>query len=178
VRYNFLLLALICITCVGAGAFDYSTQYFQLSPVMDVSATDIRQPVPNFTFYDVQEKKPHQIMDFKNKTVIIGFWSSWCRPCRREFRVLSDMAQTHPDKMVLVMMSEDNDEDHAMDLSRSFPRLHNVYVTWDQRRVMQNFFQVFRYPGSIIIAPGGVAQRKIIGGISHDDEREIAAALH
>lgn len=117
-------------------------------------------------------------MDFKKKTVIIGFWASWCRSCRHEFRILSDMAKAHPDKMVLVMVSEDNDEDRALDLSRSFPHLHNIYVTWDRRRAVQNFFQAFRYPETIIIAPGGQAQRKIMGGISHDDEQVIAAALH
>jgi len=176
-RYKILLLVLIFVACVGAALFDYTHRYSDAKDPDEVTLAG--QTVPNFTFKNSEDGKVYHITDFKNKTVLVNFWASWCPPCRRESHKLTAIAKKHPHDLVLVMLSEDDTEGKALDFARSLPITANVYIAWDGRiHTAQNIFQTYRYPETIIIQPGGKIQRKIIGEISDQDVAEIHAALH
>ena len=40
-------------------------------------------PAPDFTLQDT-EGRSHRLSDYRGKTVIINFWTTWCPPCREE----------------------------------------------------------------------------------------------
>ena len=42
------------------------------------------KPLPAFTFYNTKTGKEETLENYKNKTVILNIWATWCPPCRRE----------------------------------------------------------------------------------------------
>ncbi len=174
-RYKIAIIALVFVLCAGAALFDYTQPY---SRIKDPDQNMAVRQVPDFTFEDSNDKKIHHISDFKNKTVLVNFWASWCPPCRREFAKLRAIARRHPNTLALVLLSEDDSAEKAFDYAHSLPEAQNIYVAWDGRqRAAQNIFQTFRYPETIVISPGGQVQHKIIGEISLDEIREINSTV-
>jgi thiol-disulfide isomerase/thioredoxin len=156
---------------------DYTRPY---SKTEDPDATnEMGQSAPNFAFKSSEDNKTYQLSDFKNKIVMINFWASWCPPCRHESHTLVNLARRNPKDMVLILLSEDDTPEKAVDFAHSLPAANNIYVAWDGReRTAQNIFQTFRYPETIVVAPGGRIRHKIIGEISLEELKEIDDEVH
>lgn len=63
--------------------------FLLLSSVI-VRADDV---LPAFSFPDIDEKM-HSISEWKDKTLVINFWATWCQPCLKEIPAFVQL-QTH-----------------------------------------------------------------------------------
>ena len=47
------------------------------------------------------------LSDFKGKTVLLNFWTTWCTACLGEFSVLNELQRKHADELVILGISLD-----------------------------------------------------------------------
>ena len=60
---------------------------------------------------------PFDIARDRGKVVIVDFWATWCTPCVAEMPMLDEFARAHAGKVVLIGVSEDQQD--AMDNVRA-----------------------------------------------------------
>lgn len=58
-------------------------------------------PAPDFTVQD-KDGKPVKLSDFRGKTVVLDFWSTWCGPCQASLPHTNEVAKAYKDKDVVV----------------------------------------------------------------------------
>ncbi|MDN5766803.1 MAG: thioredoxin [Humibacillus sp.] len=63
-----------------------------------------------------------------DKPVLVDFWAAWCGPCRKVAPILEEIAAQHGDKIEIVKLDTDENQDTAARYGvTSIPTL-NVYV--------------------------------------------------
>lgn len=153
-------------------------------PSMDVkenpSQAALLQQAPDFEFVDLNGKK-HALADFKDKTIVLNFWASWCAPCVIELPQMLQLAKDTKEKTAFIFLSIDDSKEeiiqflqkHKMDIKAS-----NVFVAWDEDRfVSRELFQTEKIPETFIIAPDLMIREKIIGNSVEWNGQEMVQKL-
>lgn len=120
---------------------------------------------PDFSFATLENRRG-QLSDFRGKVVLLNFWASWCAPCVVEFPKLEALAETYPDKLVVLAVSVDADrEDIEKFLNRIRHKdLENMPIVHDKdKAISQDLFQTVKFPETVIIDPAGRMVRKVVG---------------
>lgn len=65
------------------------------------------------------------LMDTSSVPLIVNFWATWCKPCVHELVYFEAAAQTHKDKMKLVLVSLDFETDFPKGIA-DFAKKNNI----------------------------------------------------
>jgi thiol-disulfide isomerase/thioredoxin len=134
----------------------------------EVSAED------NFD-YDFQlrdlDGKTVNIKDFKNKTIFLNIWATWCGPCRMEMPSIQKLYnQVDHDKIVFIMLSVDNDA-HDSKVSQY---LKTESFTFPVYRPVNNYLptqiRVPSIPTTFVISPEGKIVSKNVGAANYHND--------
>src|SRR5690606_28857729 len=111
--------------------------------------------VPVFETQDITGKNIN-LVDFKNKVVIINFWASWCAPCEREFPSMIRLLKEFPDDLVLLAFSHDKNMEDLESFTKAFQvtDVPNFIVLWDKDRKLADEFGTKVLPESYLLSPG------------------------
>ena len=115
------------------------------------------------------------INDFREKTVILNFWATWCAPCVIEMPQLFEIAASRDDIVLIALSSDLNTE--ALDkflakMNQKHLKSGNIVIALDQKRMItQGTFGTYRLPESIIISPEGKMLRKVVGAVDWTQEK-------
>lgn len=132
---------------------------------------------PEFELQDTNGKT-HRLSDYRGRTVIINFWTTWCPPCREEIpsmnRVLRLLEQADV-AMLGINMGEDDDTiflftaDYPADFPLLMDRDGAVIADWPVKGL----------PTTYVVAPDGSLAYRAIGGRNWDEPEllELIRAL-
>ena len=115
------------------------------------------------TFKSVDGQK-WTLSSLKGKVVILSFWATWCEPCVDEFPSLIKLLDVFPTKVVLLAVSQDEEEEDIIKFVKAFNGFReNLIVTMDKNKEWSQAFGVGRLPEGFIFDAQGKLLKKIIG---------------
>jgi len=99
-KYKISLILLLAL--FGAIVLSYNKQYklqinSQANTQLNQADKLIGQKRPDFTLPD-RLGIPYNIGEWDGKVLVINFWATWCRPCRKEMPMFYQLQQDYQDK--------------------------------------------------------------------------------
>ena len=105
---NNMILAVVVVAVVAGVAYNVYYRH-QLAQQTTASNDDmlpagqvLARQRPDFTLPD-RIGLPHRSAEWDGKTVIVNFWATWCRPCRRELPMLNEIQQQYAGQDVQIV---------------------------------------------------------------------------
>ncbi len=155
--------------CVGAGALYWNANTFESQAVPDsYKVLDDLEDNGIYKRDDLSfktlEGKTLNLHDFKGKVVILSFWATWCEPCVEEFPSFIKLLDEFPEKVVLIAISHDYEEEDVEGFVEAFNgNRENLILTMDKEKEMSKVFEVDRLPEGFVFNKEGLLVKKIIG---------------
>ena len=117
---------------------------------------------PDFTL--TNPDKTITLSQFRGKPVVLNFWATWCPPCIEEVPSLVALQQKLGDKVVILAVSTDVDEDgYRKFVQKNMPGLLTVR---DGQNKSNGLYGTYAFPETFIIDREGKIQRKFIGAVN------------
>ncbi len=70
----------------------------------------------------------HRLSDYRGQWVVVNFWATWCKPCRKEIPDLSDLHDSREDITVLGLAFEDTEPADFERFLESWPASYPILV--------------------------------------------------
>ena len=160
-----LIIGIIFISLVGIVGVFSITKYLNKKntlPEHIIKHQKIEKESADLTVYDLN-KRTIKLSSFKNKIVIINFWSTWCAPCIEELPSLNKLAGYYPENLVILAVSNEQ-TDNIKNFLMAFPQFHSNFIPANIGRMqMQTIFNVRAFPETYILDKNGQLIEKIIG---------------
>jgi peroxiredoxin len=121
----------------------------------------IGEAAPDFTLNDGTTAV--SLSAYRGKVVVLNFWATWCPPCVDEMPSLAAMQRRLKDRVVVVAVSVDVDED----VYKKFLRDYNIdfLTVRDPEQSSARLYRPTGFPETFIIDERGVVRRKFIGPV-------------
>jgi thiol-disulfide isomerase/thioredoxin len=107
-----------------------------------------------------------KLSDYKDKTVVLDLWATWCGPCRAEIPHLVELHKEYGGKGVEVIGLTTEDPNSAADDVAAFAKEMNISykLGWARGDVAQALMNGRpSIPQTFVIAPGGKIITKFMG---------------
>ncbi|HVF42234.1 MAG TPA: TlpA disulfide reductase family protein [Pyrinomonadaceae bacterium] len=107
-----------------------------------------------------------KLSDYKDKTVVLDLWATWCGPCRAEIPHLVELHKEYGDKGVEVIGLTTEDPNSAAEDVAAFAKEMNISykLGWARGDVAQALMNGRpSIPQTFVIAPGGKIITKFMG---------------
>ena len=126
-------------------------------------------PMPVVTFEDPNGARV-DLKDFRGKPLLINLWATWCGPCVAEMPTLDTLAGRAPDRLHVIVVSQDNSR-ALVDgwwAKRSFAHL-KPYL--DARSDLGFAYDTGVLPTTVLYDAQGKEVWRVIGGMNWDGPR-------
>ena len=110
----------------------------------------INKKAPELVVHKWISDKP----EINNKFVLIDFWATWCKPCRKLIPELNSFSKEFREKLVVIGIS---DETKSRVKKFKSPKI-NYYSAVDPKKTMKDELQVQGIPHCILIDPNGIVR--------------------
>ena len=107
-----------------------------------------------------------KLSDYKDKTVVLDLWATWCGPCRAEIPHLVELHKEYANKNVEVIGLTTEDPNSASEDVAAFAKEFNINykLGWARGDVAQALMNGRpSIPQTFVIAPGGKIITKFMG---------------
>jgi thiol-disulfide isomerase/thioredoxin len=120
--------------------------------------------VPDFELEDLEGNKV-RLSDFKDKTVILSFWASWCDPCVAEFPSMVKLVEFFGGKVLMVAVSADRTKEDILSFLKPYggKAPEHVAVLWDSEMKIPAMYGTEVLPESFILGKDLKLIRKVVG---------------
>ncbi len=132
----------------------------------------IGKEAPDFTLKDMADADV-TLASFKGKVIVVNFWATWCKPCKKEMPSLNELYNTYKDKGVVVLgVSVDRSKKPILKFLNKttvdFPILLDADLT-----VKNELYKVFSLPTTFIIDRSGILKKYYRGEMNWMDPEII-----
>lgn len=120
------------------------------------------QPAPSLELSD-EHGKLHRLKDYRDKTVIVNFWASWCAPCRKEMPSLQATQKAlRDDGLVVLAISMD---DSWKEMAKGLEGYENDFVALlDENGETADRWGAIAVPTAFVVDKQGLVRLRVIGG--------------
>ena len=121
---------------------------------------------PDFQLQDT-EGQWHSLSDYRGKTVVVNFWTTWCPPCREEFPSMNRLWNKMQDEGVVVLAINIGEDDHDIFIfTANYPA--DFPILFDRKGEVIDQWPVRGLPTTFVIAPDGRFAYRAIGARQWD----------
>jgi len=123
-----------------------------------------------------------KLSSLRGKVVLVDFWASWCKPCKKELPELDKLAKAYKDAgadVAIVAITIDTKKDNADKFLKSAGIKH-VTVLYDPSSTSAEQYEPETMPTSYVIDKKGIIKSVHVGYTSGDEKKvkaEIDALL-
>lgn len=130
------------------------------------------KPAFNFSLSKLNGSSSVNLSDFKDKPVILNFWSSWCAPCREEMPFLQKTWAKHKDDgLIFIGIDVLDDTSSAIEFLESF-NIDYLNLS-DKDGKTSSKFGVIALPATFFIDKKGNIVRQNYGPFLGDDGEKL-----
>lgn len=171
-----MLLSLVgLMLTIPTGLFYYQTftQFQEMMSGMEMPEFENWEGVaaPDLTLTTLSGEQL-SLQDLRGKRVIVDIWATWCPPCRDEIPHFQKLADEHPDDLVVIGVS--NEDEKTL---REFVEEEKVtYAIVSAQDLPSPFSDVVALPTTFFIDRNGIFQTVLEGYHDFDSLREHALA--
>lgn len=116
----------------------------------------IGKPAADFSLPILANGEPDarlSLSDLTGKVVVLDFWATWCEPCLLQAPILDRLARDHPEQLVVVGVSVDEDPRRARQFARA-KRL-SYPIVLDETGEVQAAYGARTLPYVVVVDPQG-----------------------
>lgn len=142
---------------------------------VEQESSSVGKKAPDFTLEGLKKGTSFHLADYVGKVVMIGFWASWCPPCRQEMPILQEVYDRYKEKgLVFIAVNVGEDKSTAQRFvaggGYTFP------VALDPKGKVEKLYDVPGLPTLILIDRQGRVQ-KVHAGLLPDLKRRLEREL-
>jgi peroxiredoxin len=139
----------------------------------DEGTVEVGRIAPRFVLPDLDGDCVHSAT-FRGRPLVVNFWASWCRPCRREFPLFEDARERYRDENLEVIGI--NVQDITSDAQQFADERDTEWpLLVDEDDVVAHAFGLRSVPETFFIAADGTVVSHVFGLTSRRQlNREIA----
>ena len=113
------------------------------------------EPAPDFSLPDI-DGKTVTLSQFRDKTVLIAFWSTWCSRCEEELTFLRDNFDQRDDVAVILINQDSETEVSPERIAKLRTKLSLRFpIVVDSGLVLWDRFGINALPTSMVIGRNG-----------------------
>ena len=140
-------------------------------PLNNMVINEIPKPISSLIFEDFSGNEI-DLNDYHGKLVIINFWATWCKPCKKEMPSLDRLYQDKSFKNLQVF-AVNMEQPNKLKTQNFFADLNiqKLEIFFDQNLNFVKEFKLRGVPTTILINKKGEEFARIIGEVNFQDKK-------
>ena len=137
----------------------------------NIAINEIPNPISAIKFEDFSGKEIN-LKNYNKKLIILNFWATWCKPCKREMPSLDNLYQDTNFKNLQVF-AINMEKPNPLKTKKFFSDLNikKLEIFFDSNLNLVKEFKLRGVPTTILINKKGEEFARIIGEINFQDKR-------
>ena len=139
-------------------------------PLNNIAINETPKPISSLVFEDFSGGKIN-INEYRGKLVVVNFWATWCKPCKKEMPSLDDLYQDNNFKN-LKIFAVNMEKPNTLRTKKFFTDLNikKLEIFFDSNLNFVKEFKLRGVPTTVLINKKGEEFARIIGEVNFQDE--------
>jgi thiol-disulfide isomerase/thioredoxin len=146
-----------------------------LAPGQAQAKGEVGKPAPAFELVD-RAGKPVKLAELRGKVVVVDFWASWCKPCKKGLPALDALAAAYAARGAKVVFVAINIDGKRANADKLLAGIKTLTVLFDPGSKTIEVYEPPTMPTTYVIDGGGVI-RFVNPSYADGDEKKIAAQI-
>ncbi|MGG0657753.1 thiol-disulfide oxidoreductase ResA [Rummeliibacillus pycnus] len=168
---RFYLRAAILIVLVAAIVYTIYTAAHK----DNVQLLKVGDDAPNFSLVDLNGET-HKLSDYKGQGVLLNFWGTWCKPCKKEMPAINEQYKQFKDQGVQVLGINIAQPD--LEVSSFTDKLGVEFpILLDKTKSVMRVYNVDPLPTTVLIDKNGKIVKIITGEMTETDIKKYLTSI-